>query len=619
MPDAPQEVESQQPLSHRLLRGIKDAQAQHGLRHNDWARYRKYCSKRLRSTRRVAGLSQGRGKFHKRSIEARAAKNERWLELPLLEAERAWAHAMEMKAALETKPNASKRAHAIRRLTKAARSAGQLASLAAQRGTDRTALEAHVYAAYMTGLALQEKQTDWPAALDAFTRARKLTEQLALVGAYEEQSACRQWAEDIQPAVRFCQYQLDRKGAPSAATEPLFPEQALSNQAAQDKLRTVMKDADLTPATSSASALQWRGQSFAVQGEQAALAVQPALEARAKLSSAQPSSVPAAGSHETQDPRQARLQTLEKLIGAFSKARTALTGLAGGPSGPGRETPAMGSDAASLALAVSGTLVDLQLERSWLLAQLAAERLIQARKANDQTVAATGKVKKMKVHPEDVAVQYERLATLSQELSELASRLGGQAGEALLDESAAKVAHFQAARCLYAGQSYQTAGKLAEAHALFERASQRCSEATSQYEACEHIEREMREQLQQVAAQAAALRCAAHAEAVAGEATDAEGVRKGVGGIHLASTSSGPQTTGESTYLLDNLSSWESFAGHNGKHVRIYPVPPQLTSMPVRPFMLDAALTGIQQPNLEHRIKKAEKASTFSRLFGSWR
>ena len=51
----------------------------------------------------------------------------------------------------------------------------------------------------------------------------------------------------------------------------------------------------------------------------------------------------------------------------------------------------MGSDAASLALAVSGTLVDLQLERGVLLAQLAAERLTEARKANDQTVAATGK------------------------------------------------------------------------------------------------------------------------------------------------------------------------------------------------------------------------------------
>ena len=69
-------------------------------------------------------------------------------------------------------------------------------------------------------------------------------------------------------------------------------------------------------------------------------------------------------------------------------------------------------------------------------------------------------------------------------------------------------------------------------------------------------------------------------------------------------------------YMMDNLSSWESFAGQNGKNVRIVPVPPRLRSMPVRPFMLDAALIGIQQPNLDHRTKKAEKASTFSRLFG---
>lgn len=101
----------------------------------------------------------------------------------------------------------------------------------------------------------------------------------------------------------------------------------------QDKLQTVMKGANLTPA-SSASTLQWRGQSFAVQGEQAALAVQPALEAQAKLSHPQPSSAPGVGLTGSQDPRQARVQTLEKLAAAFSKARTALTGLAGGPSGP---------------------------------------------------------------------------------------------------------------------------------------------------------------------------------------------------------------------------------------------------------------------------------------------
>ena len=54
-----------------------------------------------------------------------------------------------------------------------------------------------------------------------------------MVGAYEEQSACRQWAEDLQPAVRFCQYQLDRKGASSGTSTDLFPDQGLTNDTVQ--------------------------------------------------------------------------------------------------------------------------------------------------------------------------------------------------------------------------------------------------------------------------------------------------------------------------------------------------------------------------------------------------
>lgn len=63
-------------------------------------------------------------------------------------------------------------------------------------------------------------------------------------------------------------------------------------------------------------------------------------------------------------------------------------------------------------------------------------------------------------------------------------------------------------------------------------------------QACERADTDSQQQLQQVAAQAAALRCAAHAEAVAGEASDAEGVRKGVGGIHLAGATSANQSAG---------------------------------------------------------------------------
>ena len=61
-------------------------------------------------------------------------------------------------------------------------------------------------------------------------------------------------------------------------------------------------------------------------------------------------------------------------------------------------------------------------------------------------------------------------------------------------------------------------------------------------------------QLQTIAAQAAALRCAAHAEAVAGEAHEAEGVRKGVDGIRLASSNSSAQPSGRSGHSQTPLS-----------------------------------------------------------------
>lgn len=103
MPEASPELPQQEPLSCSILRSIKEAQSQHGLRHSDWARYRcrsapclrlsiskerldrpawrfrRYCSKRLRGTRRMAGLSR-RGRYHKKPLEARAMKSDRYGE-----------------------------------------------------------------------------------------------------------------------------------------------------------------------------------------------------------------------------------------------------------------------------------------------------------------------------------------------------------------------------------------------------------------------------------------------------------------------------------------------------------------------------------------------------------
>ena len=96
----------------------------------------------------------------------------RQLAIPLTAAERCWAHAMELKAALQEGAEPRKRHHAMRRLAKAARHAGELASLAEACGATRTALEADAYAAGMAGLALMEQERDWDAALARLSRAQ---------------------------------------------------------------------------------------------------------------------------------------------------------------------------------------------------------------------------------------------------------------------------------------------------------------------------------------------------------------------------------------------------------------------------------------------------------------
>ena len=60
----------------------------------------------------------------------------------------------------------------VRRLGKASRHAAELARLAAQRAVARTAVEAEAYASYMAGVWLQEKRSDWPAALGHFMRCQ---------------------------------------------------------------------------------------------------------------------------------------------------------------------------------------------------------------------------------------------------------------------------------------------------------------------------------------------------------------------------------------------------------------------------------------------------------------
>ena len=93
----------------------------------------------------------------------------RFLYLPLVDAERAWASAMQLKAEANTEPR--KRFHMLSRLRKAVHHADQLASLCESDKCDaRTKLEAQAYTNAMKA-SLHFEQERWKAAMELYTAA----------------------------------------------------------------------------------------------------------------------------------------------------------------------------------------------------------------------------------------------------------------------------------------------------------------------------------------------------------------------------------------------------------------------------------------------------------------
>ena len=97
---------------YKVLSMTKNAQSQNGLKHGDYKRYRSYCSKRLKRIRKGIKFTYGKGKFAKRDLSLENInefKDPRILQIPLYNAERAWAYAMSLKQDLSTNRNADPR------------------------------------------------------------------------------------------------------------------------------------------------------------------------------------------------------------------------------------------------------------------------------------------------------------------------------------------------------------------------------------------------------------------------------------------------------------------------------------------------------------------------------
>ena len=148
---------------------MQQAQATHGIGHDDHAEYHGYCSRKLQRVRHHGHVKKDliHNSKYAASVSTRGrprhayaprddtdaleiVPHEEFLWVWLVQSERAWAHGMQLK-------HSGKRQHSLRRLGKAVTYAKKLEALAVKNCDASTVTECQAYAAWMQASWALEK------------------------------------------------------------------------------------------------------------------------------------------------------------------------------------------------------------------------------------------------------------------------------------------------------------------------------------------------------------------------------------------------------------------------------------------------------------------------------
>lgn len=222
--------EDTKPFSLRLFWFLDRAQSSHGIPHQDYASYHRYCTARLHRIRHakpvrsmlthnhkyVEGASGRRHAYCHRDVP-RTVDHENVLWNVVCQAERAWATACELQqqqSLVSVTKKKSPHSNVMRRLNKALHWASQLSELAGTCCDANTVQECLAYQAWM----LANKHLEQKRHADAYRSFRSamttlidLAQTASTEGSPDGLAAADVWTTKaetyIRPLVRFCQYE----------------------------------------------------------------------------------------------------------------------------------------------------------------------------------------------------------------------------------------------------------------------------------------------------------------------------------------------------------------------------------------------------------------------------
>ncbi|KAK9995275.1 hypothetical protein SO802_019961 [Lithocarpus litseifolius] len=576
---------SDHKFSINVLQLLKFAQMQHGLRHGDYTRYRRYCTARLRRLYKSLKFTHGRGKYTRKTITESTVTEVRFLHLVLYTAERAWSHAME-KRQLPDGPNSRQRIYLIGRLRKAVKWATLFAQLCAVKGDSRTSLEAEAYASYMKGNLLFEQDQNWDTALMNFKSARAVYEELGKYGDLENQVLCRERVEELEPSIRYCLHKIGESNLQASELLQIGEMAGPALDLFKAKLEAVMAEARSQQAASMTE-FHWLGHRFPISNAKTRVAILKAQELEKDLHGPAADSLPA----------EKRLAIFDKIFTAYHEARSCIrSDLVSAGNAENVKDDLNGLDKA-----VSAVLGQRTIERNQLLVTVAKSKLTRRRDDKNEKVTK----------PEELVRLYDLLLQNTADLSDLVSSGRDRKPEELSfsEECALKSLSFRAERCFYLAKSYSLAGKRAEAYALYCRARSLAEDALQKFRTLNENDQIIKE-LKMLCDECRSNSCIEHATGIMEEVKAPENLSKRVSNLSLTGADKKLEK-----YLLEKLDSYESAVGDsNVKGVsRIEVFPPAFQAIPRNPIVLDLAYNFIEFPSLESRMKKEKKG--FLRLW----
>uniref|UniRef100_A0A8C4HVN6 Signal recognition particle subunit SRP68 n=1 Tax=Dicentrarchus labrax TaxID=13489 RepID=A0A8C4HVN6_DICLA len=505
-----------------ILQIIKESQQQHGLRHGDYQRYR-------------------------------------YLLLVLMEAERAWSYAMQLKQEANTEPR--KRFHLMARLRKAAKHSEKLEKLCESPRVDaKTKLEAQAYTAYLTGMVEFELQ-EWKRAMEAFNKCKTIYEKLASAFTEELAVLYRQRVDEISPNIRYCAYNIGDQNAINDLMQMRLTGGGGGMMA--EKLEALITQAR-TRQAATMSEVEWRGRTVPVKIDKARIFLLGLADNEAAIAQA--------SNEETKE------HLYETLL---AECRDTIQAVREELKSEAKQRD-RGSDADS------GKVSNLQFLHSYL-TYIKLCTLVKRNESMAHTLQAKLKEpeadeNKRGPRPQDLIRLYD---IILQSLAELSTLQGLEDDHTFQKEVSLKTLVYKAYRCFFIAQSYVLVKKWSEALVLYERVLKYAKEVQSKAKSFNNSLKDLPD-VQELIAEVNAEKYSLQAAAILGEIPSQQQVK-------------------DNTPLCNRLETFRLDPTLVGKQPNLVQFPPDFQPIPCKPLFFDLALNHVAFPPLDDKVEQKGK------------